>query len=121
MCYTCVHITELHNAVSLPRYITVDSVGWCVGGYININSEGGKNCHNVTFINVWKRRVCDQKKNSETKISLIILLYCHEVQLCKVKQVLLKLIINNELVSVLSVSLRRLRYIVILQVILKLI
>lgn len=39
------HIAELHNAVSLPLYITVGSVGWCVGGYININSERGKNCH----------------------------------------------------------------------------
>lgn len=34
-----VHITALHNAVSLPLYITVGCVDWCVGGYININSE----------------------------------------------------------------------------------
>lgn len=59
-----VRITKQHNALSLPLYITVGCVDWCVGGYININSEGGKNCHNVTFIIMWNRRVCDQEKGT---------------------------------------------------------
>lgn len=50
-----VHITQQHNAVSLPLYITVGCVDCCVGGYINIHREGGKNCHNVTFINICQK------------------------------------------------------------------
>lgn len=75
-----VHITEQHNAVSLPLYITVGCVDCCVGGYINIHSEGGKNCHNVTFIDMCKRRVCDWKRDSESKACLIDVLLpdCHQ-------------------------------------------
>lgn len=59
-----VRITKQHNALSLPLYITVGCVDWCVGSYININSEGGENCHNVTFIIMWNRTVCDQEKRT---------------------------------------------------------
>lgn len=55
-----VHIKEQHNTVSLPLYITVGCVDWYMGGYININSEGGKKCHNVTFINMCKRSFLNQ-------------------------------------------------------------
>lgn len=72
-----VHITQQHNAVSLPLYITVGCVDCCVGGYINIHSEGGKNCHNVTFINMCKKK---NRNRHESKACLIdvLLADCHE-------------------------------------------
>lgn len=51
-----VHITQQHNATSLPLYITVGGVDCCLGGYINIHGEGGMNCYNVTFINMNKKK-----------------------------------------------------------------